>query len=482
MQHASIPVPVCPVFSDGSPAERISYYQALSCYNEAVGLVFGPRGVGSRCQEDGGRLDDRVTPVVGQFHEECAFQYKPRFVRYIAGSVGDVRGVGETHGAETRGHSCCEDTVVGSGSGDGTACDVNAAAERTVGDDVLRGCRAIRGSLDDQVGKGQVVADGDEDSHRGLVGGAGEVAGESVVETVSSVSRGKNWSKNRRSRLRKEHKKQTKETQKKETKQVDESCSPRVCGVGASGKDASSPGVPLWRSKRVDGKKVEGVGSDFDHVGGFQRRGYFAECSGDVQTRLRESRAKMLIAENEKKEAEAIERKRKMDSVTPEIALVTELIRVTRMANQLKKQTKDQRVGGWAETVADTLTRSTAESAPSSMPSLKSVEEGSSALKSDGVEAVFDEAREVRLAQYNVAKLRLDRCYEQEDCIDLVDQKKRYEALKMEFSDVAMSEVDRENALTASRIAESMQDCGVDQYTIQAALEGAGFSYDLGFI
>jgi len=235
-------------------------------------------------------------------------------------------------------------------------------------------------------------------------------------------------------------------------------------------------GVPVWRSKRADMRRENVAPVDL------QRRGYFSDCSGDVQSRLRESRAKMLIAENEKKEAEAIERKRKMDSVTPEIALVTELIRVTRMANQLKKQTKDQRVGGWAETVADTLTRSTAESAPSSMPSLKSVEEGSSALKSDGVEGVFDQEREVRLAQYNVAKLRLDRCYEQEDCIDLVDQKKRYDALKFEFSDVSMSEVDRENALTADRIAKSMQDCGVDQYTIQAALEGAGFSYDLGFI
>jgi len=248
---------------------------------------------------------------------------------------------------------------------------------------------------------------------------------------------------------------------------------------GEAGGPPAQSDVPLWRSKRVDERKgaVGQLGENSEEKSG---RGFFSACSSELQVELRESRARMLIAENKRKEAVALEQKKKLDSVTPEVALVTEMIRITRMANQLKKQTKDQRVGGWAETVADTLTRSTAESAPSSMPSLKSVEEGSSALKSDGVEGVFDQARELRMMEYNVEKLRLDHYYEQEECVDVAEQTRNYSALKKEYADISMSEVERENAAAAERIAKSMSACGIDEYKIQMVLEAAGFDYDLG--
>jgi len=348
------------------------------------------------------------------------------------------------------------------GDGDGArVCEVGGLGGDSVCEAGLQG--SIDRSGDSESRVGGCVSGGDEDARN--PGPSVQVGG--GVTSKPTMRRGPNYERNCANRENKKRKKLAKQKARSMSGDAADCGNSGDGGVDKGDDTGVSRAQPAWRSRRVEEQQL-GVG---------QRKGYFSECPVDVQAELRESRARMMIAENKRKEAEAIDRKKKLDSVTPEVALVSELIRVTRMANQLKKQTKDQVVGGWAETVADTLTRSTAESAPSSMPSLRSVEEGSSALKSDGVEAVFDQEREVRLAQYNVEKLRLDRYYDQVDGYGVEEHDNAYKQLKEAYSDVTKSEAERQNHACMLQIAASMQSAGMDQYKIQDIMEGAGFEY-----
>jgi len=270
-----------------------------------------------------------------------------------------------------------------------------------------------------------------------------------VEPPIGGSSVGPNWARNRKNR---EKKKENKKKGKLADDQV------------KSGPEHSSKSVPAWRVRGEVEARPAGSG-------------FFSSCSQDVQTRLRESRANMLIAENKKKELEALARQKKLESVTPEIEAVMQLVNLTRMANQLKKQTKDQHIGGWAETVANQLTKSAVESAPSSLPSLESIEKGDSALKSEGVCVEFDAERELRLLEYNLKKTRLDRYYEAVDCYSPADQEHEYRMLDHEYSDVTRSDAQRQSQESADKIAASMQKYGVDQYKIQDILVGAGFEF-----
>jgi len=121
-----------------------------------------------------------------------------------------------------------------------------------------------------------------------------------------------------------------------------------------------------WRSKGMTPGKATGV----KVVEQETRRGFFSELGEDTKKRLRESRARMMIAENERKTKEAEEKLKYLESP---LALLATAMKTMRVAEQCAEKQGDHRIAGWARTVADSYAESVAKSAPSSVPSLESV-------------------------------------------------------------------------------------------------------------
>lgn len=159
------------------------------------------------------------------------------------------------------------------------------------------------------------------------------------------------------------------------------------------------------------------------------RRGYFSELDSSVQRELKESRARLLIEKNRLDLARAKEAVRVIDPESPEY-IVKEMIRVTGLANNLKKKTADAKIGGWAETVADSLTKSVAEGAPSSVPTLESVGYGKSALRSS------DGSVSERATQYEERKVRIAEAFDLATVELPGEREEALEDLKVEFADV----------------------------------------------
>jgi hypothetical protein len=84
-------------------------------------------------------------------------------------------------------------------------------------------------------------------------------------------------------------------------------------------------------------------------------RGYFSDMPDDVQKKLRETRAKLLIAENERKLREEEQRVKYLDSP---MALVESAMRAVAMAEKAAKKVNDSKVMGWAQTVATSYAES----------------------------------------------------------------------------------------------------------------------------
>jgi len=240
-----------------------------------------------------------------------------------------------------------------------------------------------------------------------------------------------------------------------------------------------------WRSPKAEscvGGVEEGTVKNSEVVRdrgvGF-KEGFFVECSDATKRELRESRAAVLIAENKRRALEEVKRMERLEKKKDPVAdFVWEMVRVTRMTEQLKKQTKDTKISGWAETIADSLSKSTASSGPSSVPSIESVQQKESALKSEGDCVPFDREREIRLMEYNLRKVQLDDYYEQLDGYGIEEHDRAYAALKNEFEDVSKSEIERQTESAVKKISDSMQQAGIDQYSIQDIMERAGFEYD----
>jgi len=151
-----------------------------------------------------------------------------------------------------------------------------------------------------------------------------------------------------------------------------------------------------------------------------------------VQQELKRTRAELLIEKNKVDLARAKAQARALDPESPEF-VVKEMIRVAGLASSLKKRTQDQQVGGWAETVADSLTKQVAASAPSSVPSLESVGLGKSALRSsDGTESV----ESARRAEYERRKEELCAQFERQVVIMPEEEEVAFKFLDDEFADV----------------------------------------------
>jgi len=220
-----------------------------------------------------------------------------------------------------------------------------------------------------------------------------------VAERVGGVPHGPNWERNNERRAKNKARKAKRNGS-------------QAPGLGSVGE------VPEWRRKAMG----QGV----------VRQGYFSTLETSVQQELKRTRAELLIQRNKVSLARAKAQSKSMDPESPEY-IVREMIRITSLAVNLKKKTHDQQIGGWAETVADGLTKQVAASAPSSVPSLESVGLGKSALKSsDGSDSV-ESARRV---EYERRKDDLCAQFERQAVIMPEEEEVAFKILDDEFADV----------------------------------------------
>jgi len=164
-------------------------------------------------------------------------------------------------------------------------------------------------------------------------------------------------------------------------------------------------------------------------IGGQEtRRGYFSELNEDTQRRLRESRARMMIAENERKAKEAEEKLKHLESP---LALLATAMKAMRVAEQCAKKQGDQRVAGWARTVAESYAESVAKSAPSSVPSLESVKSTVSVSSAD--------IKAARKAEYEKKKKDILESYEEMEVFSPAVLQAMMENLDDEYEDVNLT-------------------------------------------
>jgi len=250
----------------------------------------------------------------------------------------------------------------------------------------------------------------------------GEASGVHVVGGLSA--RGPNWLRNHTARVRRK--------------------AQRVAKREAMSGD--------WRAR----------GSEVPASVGAQGSGFFSECSQDVQQKLRESRARMLIARNERQAKEEEEKARNMDSVR---GVVKQMTDVAVAVEKLRRQSKDQAVIGWDNTVSSGLSKSIVDGA-SGVPSLESVGFGASGLESTGGE-VQDP---VRLAAYHRNIKFVEDSFADMDGYAEDEYQYALDGVKEEFADVAFTPLQREVAKFKRDVAVRLCAEGVSHNVVSEAV------------
>jgi len=208
----------------------------------------------------------------------------------------------------------------------------------------------------------------------------------------------------------------------------------KKAGRKALGISRGSGGIPAWRVNARD--NVSSV-----------KHGYFSECPLDVQKELRDTRAQLLIARN-KKDLGMVEKQ--IAQANSQEAVVKDCLRMLRITEQVKKKAAESRVGGWAETIADSAVVSFASSVPSSVPSLESVGIGRSALSSaESSEGALDSAQKLRKLEYEARKAVLVSDFEEHGGF-LHSHERVLEILADEYEDVLLTPLELEKKLLAS--------------------------------
>jgi len=195
-----------------------------------------------------------------------------------------------------------------------------------------------------------------------------------------------------------------------------------------------------------------------------ERKGFFSECDDSVRQQLRESRAMALVAKNKLEAYKAERELKKVSSVSAEMELVQEMIKVTRLATQLKKNTADAQIGGWAATVADSLTKSVADKAPSSVPSLESVGLGSSGLKSSAGDSA-------RLAAYQLDIKYVDDAFELMDSYTDEEYDFAINRVKNDYPDVAFTAEERMKKRINEYVALDLLQKGMKTVDVQDVMD-----------
>jgi len=205
----------------------------------------------------------------------------------------------------------------------------------------------------------------------------------------------------------------------------------KKAGRKALGISRGSGGIPAWRVNARD--NVSSV-----------KHGYFSECPLDVQKELRDTRAQLLIARN-KKDLGMVEKQ--IAQANSQEAVVKDCLRMLRITEQVKKKAAESRVGGWAETIADSAVVSFASSVPSSVPSLESVGIGRSALSSaESGEGVLDSAQRLRKLEYEARKAVIVSDFEEHGGF-LHSHERVLELLADEYEDVLLTPLELEKKI-----------------------------------
>jgi len=180
----------------------------------------------------------------------------------------------------------------------------------------------------------------------------------------------------------------------------------------------------------------------------------------------------MLIAKNNREEAQ---HKKKISDFASVESVVSDLVRVTKLAAQLRSQTKDQKIGGWAETVAESLSKSVAESASSvssSIPSLESVGYGQSSLDNTRVDTV-------RFSQYQRDLKYVHDSFADMDAYTEDDYNLAIAEVKRQFSDVAFTKEEVERKQLVAGLSSSMAEEGISFLKIEEVFSKVGIAlYD----
>jgi len=340
----------------------------------------------------------------------------------VDGGVGGFGGGGREVGC------CCGD------AGHGFVVDVGIDNAR----ETKRGSLGLVGNLDggDGAGSGSVgiAAEPDSDGAVGfpgvhdssdvgvLAGGCANGESRETADKTGDVGETK-LERNRRWRRNKRDKKRLR----------------REAGVTRGGVPKKSSGgsvssqenIPEWRRK-------DDVGSRSTPVLGSGRVGYFSRCAEDVQRELCDSRAAVLVARNKR---ELAEEKTKLARLASPEALVKAVAYAVSVGERLKKQTVNSKIGGWAETVVDSMVESVVRSAPSSVPSLESVGYGKSAVSEVKEKEPEDGgiAAELRKTQYALAMATLEASCDAMPYVPGPYYDDEVEKIRREYADVVES-------------------------------------------
>jgi hypothetical protein len=184
--------------------------------------------------------------------------------------------------------------------------------------------------------------------------------GPTVLSGVSVVGRGKNWARNQQWK----HEKRVRKA-KRQAMAVDWRGRARFSVV----KSVGSVAVEEQKEKCDQALPARaGVG-----------RGYFSDCPMEVQKQLKESRARMLIAENERK---MIEAERRISQLKSPAQLAADVVALVERVEKMAKAGRDDKMSKWAQEVTAASASSLASSAPSSVPSVESVSTVASSVAS----------------------------------------------------------------------------------------------------
>jgi len=217
-----------------------------------------------------------------------------------------------------------------------------------------------------------------------------------------------------------------------------------------------------WRSKKEVVEKDLEKGVSFQQ--GEVRKGFFSELDEVTQRRLRESRARMMIAENERKAKEAEEKLKYLESP---LALLATAMKAVKVAEQCAVKHGDHRVASWARTVANDYAESVAKSAPSSIPSLDSVK--------STVSVSGDDIKAARLAEYKEKKKALLESFEEMEIFSPSHQVATLEALDDDYEDVVLTFEERVKKDMLTPLAEAMhQVAGLGGAKIHQVLAHSG--------
>jgi len=158
--------------------------------------------------------------------------------------------------------------------------------------------------------------------------------------------------------------------------------------------------------------------------------GAFSALDGQTRKELQESHARLLLKQNEVNCKKLDRQIKGMDPDSLE-CVARNALRVATLAADLRNKVRGDKVAGWAETIANSLTKSVASSAPSSVPSLESVGYGETCVTSDA-----NQQGKLTVAGFEAEKKELDKWYFELDAYDPEDYRCDLASLKERYIEV----------------------------------------------